>query len=93
MTSVAMNNTTVQQPLSMVSPNLNPTIMMLKAEAVSVSKYNVVPFRCPNPPFIAPSVEKCLCFPVKGKRSNGRLVDILLCCKMSQMAWRTPNDA
>ncbi|GFV98334.1 uncharacterized protein TNCV_622931 [Trichonephila clavipes] len=49
-----MHIATVQQPLTMVSPNSNPTIVMLQAEAGFISKHNVVPFICPCPPFIAP---------------------------------------
>ncbi|GFX96903.1 hypothetical protein TNCV_1996351 [Trichonephila clavipes] len=50
--SVVLHNATIQQPLGTVSPNWNPTIMMLQAEARFVIKHNVVPFRCPWPPFI-----------------------------------------
>ncbi|GFU97162.1 hypothetical protein TNCV_3180041 [Trichonephila clavipes] len=53
-----MHNATVQQPLITVSPNSNPTIVMLQAEAGSISKHNVVPFRCLFPSFIAPLVEQ-----------------------------------
>ncbi|GFU94554.1 vacuolar protein sorting-associated protein 13B [Trichonephila clavipes] len=49
-----MHNTTVQQSLTAVSPNSNLTIVMFQAEAEFVSKYNVISFRCPCPPFIAP---------------------------------------
>ncbi|GFV19151.1 hypothetical protein TNCV_3223691 [Trichonephila clavipes] len=49
-----MRNTTIQQPLTTVSPNSNPTIVFLLAKAGFVSKYNVVPFCCPCPPLIAP---------------------------------------
>ncbi|GFS55898.1 hypothetical protein TNCV_2924731 [Trichonephila clavipes] len=38
-----MHNTTVQQPLTGMSPNSNTTIVMLQAEAGFVSKHNVVP--------------------------------------------------
>ncbi|GFW51487.1 hypothetical protein TNCV_4211651 [Trichonephila clavipes] len=50
----AMHNSTVQQPLTTVSPNSNPTIAMLQTETGFVSKHNIVPFRCPCPPFVAP---------------------------------------
>ncbi|GFT87745.1 hypothetical protein TNCV_4000951 [Trichonephila clavipes] len=53
-TSVAMQNAAVQQPLTIVSPHSNLNIVILQAEAGFVSKHNVVPFRCPCPPFIAP---------------------------------------
>ncbi|GFX03289.1 uncharacterized protein TNCV_3555171 [Trichonephila clavipes] len=53
-TRVAMHNATVQQPLITVSPNSNPTIVMLQAKAGFVSKHSVVTFRYPCPPFIAP---------------------------------------
>ncbi|GFY23209.1 hypothetical protein TNCV_3764491 [Trichonephila clavipes] len=43
----------VQQPLTTVSSNSNPTIMMLQAKSEFVSKNNVVPFHCPCMPFIA----------------------------------------
>ncbi|GFX19689.1 hypothetical protein TNCV_2075971 [Trichonephila clavipes] len=52
-TIVAMHNATVKQPFISVSPNSNPTIVMLQAEAGFISRYDVVPFRCPCPPFIA----------------------------------------
>ncbi|GFU87199.1 hypothetical protein TNCV_1059111 [Trichonephila clavipes] len=38
----------------MGSPNSNPTIVMLQAESGFIGKLNVVPFRCPCPPFIVP---------------------------------------
>ncbi|GFY30622.1 hypothetical protein TNCV_3117841 [Trichonephila clavipes] len=80
-----MHNAAVQKPLTTVSLNSNPTIVMLQAEAGFVSKHNVVPFRCPFPSFIAPLVTKRLWFPVKSKRSNGRFVDIPLLCKRRRM--------
>ncbi|GFX30576.1 transposable element Tc3 transposase [Trichonephila clavipes] len=49
-----MRNATVQQYLTTVSPNSNPIIVMLQAEAGFVSKHNVVPFRSPYQPFIVP---------------------------------------
>ncbi|GFT25801.1 uncharacterized protein TNCV_1517741 [Trichonephila clavipes] len=48
-----MHNVTVQQPLTTVSPNSNPIIVMLQSEAGFVSKHDVIPFRYPCPPFIA----------------------------------------
>ncbi|GFT74172.1 uncharacterized protein TNCV_5027041 [Trichonephila clavipes] len=57
-TSVAMHNATVQQRLTVVSPNSNPTIVILQAELILVSKHNVALFRCPCPPFIATLVEQ-----------------------------------
>ncbi|GFV63679.1 hypothetical protein TNCV_1962251 [Trichonephila clavipes] len=53
--SVAMHNATVQQPLTTVFSNSNPTIVMSQAEAGFVNRHNVVPFRCPCPPFTAPT--------------------------------------
>ncbi|GFV12730.1 hypothetical protein TNCV_1367001 [Trichonephila clavipes] len=53
-TSVAMHNATVLQPLTMMFPNSNPTIVMLQAEIGFFRKHNVVQFRCACPPFIAP---------------------------------------
>ncbi|GFV59252.1 hypothetical protein TNCV_2339931 [Trichonephila clavipes] len=50
----AMHKATVQQPLTRVSSNSNPIIVMLQAGAVLVSKHNVVPFRCPCMLFIPP---------------------------------------
>ncbi|GFU61416.1 hypothetical protein TNCV_492491 [Trichonephila clavipes] len=49
-----MHNATVQQRLTTVSTNSNPTIVMLQSEAGFFSKHNVVPLRCQCPPFIAP---------------------------------------
>ncbi|GFV67494.1 hypothetical protein TNCV_4621751 [Trichonephila clavipes] len=77
-----MHNATVQQPPTTVPPNSNPTIVMLQAEARFVSKHNDVPFHCSCPYHW---LVKRPCFPVKGKRSNGRLADIPLCCKRSRM--------
>ncbi|GFU27381.1 hypothetical protein TNCV_3906221 [Trichonephila clavipes] len=53
-TSVAMYNATFDQTLTVVSPNLNLTNVMLQAKAGFVSKHNNVPFRCPCPLFIVP---------------------------------------
>ncbi|GFX96538.1 hypothetical protein TNCV_1442121 [Trichonephila clavipes] len=66
-TNVAMHNATVQQPLPSVSPNSNPTIVMLQVETGFTSKHSVVPFRCPCLPFIHHWERKRLWFPVKGK--------------------------
>ncbi|GFY31451.1 hypothetical protein TNCV_4990101 [Trichonephila clavipes] len=74
-TSVAMHNATVQHPLTMASPNSNLTIIMWQAEAGSVIKHNIVPFR----PSLHHWRRKRLSFPVKGKRSNRRLEGIPLC--------------
>ncbi|GFS66567.1 hypothetical protein TNCV_3857561 [Trichonephila clavipes] len=43
-----MHNATVQQPLTTVSPNWNPTIVMLQAEVRFVNKHNAIPlyFQC-----------------------------------------------
>ncbi|GFV82757.1 uncharacterized protein TNCV_4147251 [Trichonephila clavipes] len=49
-----MHNATVQLPLITVSPNSNPTNLVLQAEAGFVSKHNVIPFFYPCPPFITP---------------------------------------
>ncbi|GFX12763.1 hypothetical protein TNCV_3437371 [Trichonephila clavipes] len=66
--SVAMHNATAQQPFTKVSANSHSTIVMLQAEAGSISKHNVIPFRCPCPPFIAPFGRKPLWFPVNVKK-------------------------
>ncbi|GFY29946.1 hypothetical protein TNCV_4072591 [Trichonephila clavipes] len=63
-----MQNATVEQSLTTVSPNG----VCLQAEAECVIKHNVVPFRCPCPPFIAPLTAQTNVVSVKGKRSNGR---------------------
>ncbi|GFT32882.1 hypothetical protein TNCV_5039161 [Trichonephila clavipes] len=57
-TNVAMHNATVQQPLTTVSPNSNPTIKMLPAEAGFVIKHYAVPLHRTCPPFIPPLVEQ-----------------------------------
>ncbi|GFU05946.1 hypothetical protein TNCV_3395021 [Trichonephila clavipes] len=49
-----MHNAIIRQPLTAVSPNSNPIIVMLQAEAGFASNHNAVPYRCPCPPFIAP---------------------------------------
>ncbi|GFV26651.1 tyrosine-protein phosphatase 69D [Trichonephila clavipes] len=48
-TNVAMHNAAVQQPLTTVSLNLNPTIVVLQAEAGFVSKPIVISFYFPCP--------------------------------------------
>ncbi|GFY00908.1 hypothetical protein TNCV_4529271 [Trichonephila clavipes] len=53
-TFAATDSTAVRQPLTAVSKNSKLTIETLQAEARFVSKHNVVPFRCPCLPFIAP---------------------------------------
>ncbi|GFS72587.1 hypothetical protein TNCV_4135891 [Trichonephila clavipes] len=70
-----------------MSPNSNPTILMFQAEAGFVSKHNVAPFHCPCSPFIIPMTAQTLWFPVRGKRRNGCLAGISLCCK-----WRGMTD-
>ncbi|GFW50991.1 hypothetical protein TNCV_3592731 [Trichonephila clavipes] len=54
-----MHDTTVQQPLTTVSPNSNQNIMMLQAEVGFVSK-QVVSFRCPCPLIITPLATQTL---------------------------------
>ncbi|GFW68984.1 hypothetical protein TNCV_2918821 [Trichonephila clavipes] len=80
-TSVVMHNGTVQQPLTMVSPNSNPTIMILQTEVGFVNKNNVVPFHGLCPCSSHHWRHKRMWFPVKGKQSNKHFADILLCCK------------
>ncbi|GFX59167.1 hypothetical protein TNCV_936821 [Trichonephila clavipes] len=46
-TSVAINNATVHQHFTMVSPNSNLPIVVLQAEVGVVSKQNVIPLCCP----------------------------------------------
>ncbi|GFU20063.1 hypothetical protein TNCV_1192051 [Trichonephila clavipes] len=79
-----MHNATVQQPLAAMSPDWNPTIVMLQTEAWFVSKYNVIPFHRPCPSFLALLVAQT---PLVSshKRSNGRLVDFPLFCKRRRM--------
>ncbi|GFY24080.1 hypothetical protein TNCV_1011331 [Trichonephila clavipes] len=57
-TSVAMYNATLQQTLTTMSLNSNPTIVMLQVEAGSISKHNVFPFRCQWTPFIVPMAKQ-----------------------------------
>ncbi|GFU47598.1 hypothetical protein TNCV_2443201 [Trichonephila clavipes] len=66
-TSKAMHNATAQQPLTTVSPNSNPTIVMLLAEMGIVSKHNAVPFRCPCPVLIVPLDAQTLVISCQGK--------------------------
>ncbi|GFV61801.1 hypothetical protein TNCV_2517331 [Trichonephila clavipes] len=58
------------EPFSTVTPNSNPTIVMLQAKAGFVSKHNIGPFRCPCLSFITPVTRKRVWFPLKYKRSN-----------------------
>ncbi|GFU63919.1 hypothetical protein TNCV_3049721 [Trichonephila clavipes] len=72
--------------LTTVSPNSNPTIALLPAEAGFISKRNFVPFYCSCPRFIAPLVVQTPGVCNQGcKRSNGRLTGIPLCCKRRQV--------
>ncbi|GFY18166.1 hypothetical protein TNCV_2045721 [Trichonephila clavipes] len=75
-----MHNTTVQQPITTVSPNLNLTIMMLQAEAgfVSLMLFHSVVHVHRSSHYWR---RKRLWFPVKGKGSKGYFVDISFCCK------------
>ncbi|GFT34046.1 hypothetical protein TNCV_4384931 [Trichonephila clavipes] len=77
--NIEILNATVQQPPTRVSPNSNPTIVILQVEARFVRKHNVTPFRCPCPPLSTPLNGANA--PVKGKRGNGRLADIPFSCK------------
>ncbi|GFX01565.1 DDE_3 domain-containing protein [Trichonephila clavipes] len=67
-----MDNATVQQPLTTLLPNSNPTIVMLQVEAGFVSKHSVVPFCCPCPPFIAPLVAQTPKVSGQGLTSDSR---------------------
>ncbi|GFX53402.1 hypothetical protein TNCV_2946411 [Trichonephila clavipes] len=55
-TNMVVHNATVTQPLTTVSLNSNSTIVVLQVEERFVSKHNVVPIRCPCPPFVTPSL-------------------------------------
>ncbi|GFU85635.1 hypothetical protein TNCV_1719261 [Trichonephila clavipes] len=54
MTSVVVRNAAVQHPLSAVSPDSSPTIVVLQTDEGLVSKYNFIPFCHPHPSFILP---------------------------------------
>ncbi|GFY06578.1 hypothetical protein TNCV_3524341 [Trichonephila clavipes] len=89
-----MYKATVQQPLATVSPNSNPTILMLQAKEGFVSKNKVVPFRCPCPSFIAPLALENKC----GFQS--RVIEAMDALRLFHYATngvefydRTPNDA
>ncbi|GFW79252.1 hypothetical protein TNCV_2476591 [Trichonephila clavipes] len=68
----SVHNSTVQQPLTSVSPNSNPTILIWQAEVEFACKHNVIPFRCAYPPFIAPLMAQVSVAPSQG------LIDALL---------------
>ncbi|GFX70185.1 hypothetical protein TNCV_4616231 [Trichonephila clavipes] len=93
-----LRKATVQQPLTTVSPNSNPTIVILQAEAGFVSsKHNVVPFSCPCPPFIASLAGKTLVVSSQGLNllSYGSrcLRDPLLpCAKSTCHYWQCCNE-
>ncbi|GFW87929.1 endonuclease-reverse transcriptase [Trichonephila clavipes] len=53
-TSVAVHNAAVQHPLSTVSPDSNPTIVVFQTDAWLISKDNLSPFCRLHPSFIAP---------------------------------------
>ncbi|GFU85612.1 uncharacterized protein TNCV_1719031 [Trichonephila clavipes] len=53
-TSVVVRNAAVQHPLSTVSPDSSPTIVVLQTDAGLVSKDNFIPFCRPHPSFILP---------------------------------------
>ncbi|GFX46361.1 hypothetical protein TNCV_238231 [Trichonephila clavipes] len=92
-TSVAMRNATVQQPLTTVSGNSNPTILMLQAEAGFISKHNI-PFRCSCSSFITPLVVQT---PVVSCQGLNKAMDALRTFHSAAngVEWyeRTPNDA
>ncbi|GFW30672.1 hypothetical protein TNCV_456091 [Trichonephila clavipes] len=73
-TSVAMHNATAQQSLTMVSPNSNPTIVILHAEAGFVRKHDVFPFRYPS---LKAKAEKKSC-DAKSPSGYNQLTDILI---------------
>ncbi|GFU72136.1 hypothetical protein TNCV_3049961 [Trichonephila clavipes] len=78
--------TQVQQALTTESANSNPTILILQAEKEFAS-VNRMPFHSVVHVFRLSNhwLRKRLWFPVKGKRSNGRLADIPLCRKWRRM--------
>ncbi|GFV03671.1 hypothetical protein TNCV_1876191 [Trichonephila clavipes] len=78
-TSVAMHKATVQKPLTPVSLNSKPTIVMIQAEAGFVGKHKVVPLLCLCPLSLHHWRSKRLWFPIKGKQSNEHLAYIPLC--------------
>lgn len=82
-----MHNATVQKLLTTVTPNTNLAIVIMQAEARFFCKRNVVSFLYPGLPFLAPLVAQMPVISSQGKWSNGRLLDIPLCCKRRQMAW------
>ncbi|GFU52340.1 hypothetical protein TNCV_3958591 [Trichonephila clavipes] len=50
-----------------MSPNSNPTIVMLQEDAGFISIHNVVPFHRPCPPLIAPSTAQTPVVPSQGR--------------------------
>ncbi|GFX01897.1 hypothetical protein TNCV_370861 [Trichonephila clavipes] len=93
-TTVVMHNATVkQQHLTTVSPNSNPTTVILQIEAEFVSKHkmsfhSVVHVHRSSHHWW----RQRLWPPLKGKRSNGRLADNPLFCKRRRMV-RTNNES
>ncbi|GFW41543.1 hypothetical protein TNCV_4034601 [Trichonephila clavipes] len=53
-TIVVVHNSDLQHPLSTVSPDSNPTIVVLQTDAELVSKDNFIPFCRPHPSLIVP---------------------------------------
>ncbi|GFY27519.1 hypothetical protein TNCV_2071391 [Trichonephila clavipes] len=60
-TSVVVHNAAAQHPLSTVSPDSNPTIVVLQTDAWLVSKDNFISFCCPHPSFISPFGGRDVC--------------------------------
>ncbi|GFX84492.1 transposable element Tcb2 transposase [Trichonephila clavipes] len=65
-TSVVVHSAAVQHPLSTVSTDSNPTIVVLQTDASLVSKDNFIPFCHPHPSFIAPLAAETSVAPRQG---------------------------
>ncbi|GFX92281.1 hypothetical protein TNCV_1112081 [Trichonephila clavipes] len=66
--NVVLHSKIVQQPIHGVSPN--STIVLLRIDVSFINKHNVVPFRYPFPPFIAPLAALTSVVSSQGKRKQ-----------------------
>ncbi|GFX78028.1 hypothetical protein TNCV_971821 [Trichonephila clavipes] len=87
-----MHNATDQQPLTLVFPNSNPTVMLLQSEAVFVCKHDVVPFRCPRCPLITPLVAHSCGFQSWVNEAMDALQKFHSTANGVEWYERTPND-
>ncbi|GFT73281.1 hypothetical protein TNCV_2353321 [Trichonephila clavipes] len=88
-----VHNAAVQHSLSTVSPDSNPTIVVLQKDAWLVSKDNFILFRRQILLSSHHWRRRRLWFCLKGRPSNGRLADSPLAVNDVEWYAQTLNDA